>query len=56
MPAPKIIWDPRPENSLQDKQKVESLIKRLNEVIQKDPGMAKKAATVLEQWLKKTKP
>lgn len=39
-----------------DKKIVETLIKSLNENIQKDPKLAKKAALILEEWLKKTKP
>lgn len=35
--------------NLRDKQKIEALKKRLNDVIQKDSG--RKAAMILEQWL-----
>jgi hypothetical protein len=37
------------DQNLRDKQKIEALTKRLNDMIQKDSG--KKAATILEQWL-----
>ncbi|MCM2351110.1 MAG: hypothetical protein NDI69_13905 [Bacteriovoracaceae bacterium] len=40
----------------QDKKIVESLIKRLNDKLLNDPKSAKKAALIIEQWLKKTKP
>ena len=44
------------DKNLHDKKTVESLQSRLNGLIQKDPKMAKKAALIIEQWLKKTKP
>jgi hypothetical protein len=44
------------QNLYEDKRTVEALTKRLNESIQKDQKLAKKAALILEQWLKKTKP
>ncbi|HLT22860.1 MAG TPA: hypothetical protein VKZ84_05435 [Bacteriovoracaceae bacterium] len=40
----------------QDKKIVETLIKDLNDKILKDEKTAKKAALILEAWLKKTKP
>jgi len=40
----------------EDKKIVESLIKRLNDKILSDPKNSKKAALIIEQWLKKTKP
>lgn len=40
--------------SLQDKKIIESLRERLNEKIQKDPTLQKKAALIIETWLKKT--
>ncbi|HLW57810.1 MAG TPA: hypothetical protein VKY27_10515 [Bacteriovoracaceae bacterium] len=40
----------------QDKKIVETLIKDLNDKIIKDEKLARKAALILEQWLKKTKP
>lgn len=52
MAAPKIIWEPKKENNLQDKKIIESLVTRLNEKILKDPALAKKAALILENWLK----
>jgi hypothetical protein len=54
MGAPKIIWETSKEDkTLQDKKSIEALMKRLNEMIQKDPKLAKKAALILEEWLKK---
>jgi hypothetical protein len=54
MGAPKIIWETSKEDKiLQDKKSIEALMKRLNEMIQKDPKLAKKAALILEEWLKK---
>ncbi len=54
MAAPKIVWEAsRKEASLQDKKTVEALRERLNHKIQSDPQMAKKAALVLEAWLRK---
>ncbi len=43
------------ETNPHDKQIVESHIKRLNDRLQKDPQLVKKAALVIEQWLN-TKP
>jgi hypothetical protein len=40
------------EKNLKDKQIVESLQERLNERIQKNPELVKKAAAILEEWLK----
>ncbi len=56
MATPNIIWESKEERQLHEKNKVESLKKRLNDIILKDPVMAKKAALVIEQWLKKTRP
>lgn len=42
--------------TLQEKKTVESLIERLNGKIQKDPILQKKAALIIEEWLKKTRP
>jgi hypothetical protein len=42
--------------NLQDKQTVESLKTRLNDKILRDPKLAKKAALIIEQWIRKTKP
>lgn len=56
MAAPKIVWEPKQETNLHEKKIVESLIRRLNDLIIKDESNAKKAALVIEQWLKKTKP
>lgn len=44
------------QNVLKDKQTIETLKERLNQKIQKDQRVAKKAALIIEQWLKKTKP
>jgi hypothetical protein len=43
-------------NTLKDKKTIETLKERLNQKIQKDQKIAKKAALIIEQWLKKTKP
>jgi hypothetical protein len=53
MGAPKIIWETSKEDkTLQDKKSIEALMKRLNEMIQNDPKLAKKAALILEDWMK----
>lgn len=52
MGVPKIIWETQKNSPLQDKQKVEALRERLNDKIQKNPELAKKAALIIEQWLK----
>lgn len=54
MAAPKIVWE-KQNSPLQDKKTIEALRERLNDRIQKNPEMAKKAALIIEQWLK-TKP
>lgn len=41
------------DKSLHEKKTVESLIERLNGKIQKDPVLQKKAALIIENWLKK---
>lgn len=58
MSVPKIVWESKTEESpLQDKKKIEALKERLNQKIQNDPEIAKKAALILEIWLKqKSKP
>lgn len=58
MSVPKIVWEKDQKNSQEkDKKIVETLIKRLNEQFKNDPGIAKKAAHIIEEWLKKkTKP
>jgi hypothetical protein len=43
-------------DKLREKKIVESLIQRLNDLIQTKPGYDKKAALIIEQWLKKSKP
>jgi hypothetical protein len=43
------------QNLYEDKRIIEALTKRLNDSIQKDPKLARKAALIIEQWLKKTK-
>ncbi len=55
MGVPKIIWETQKDNTLQDKKKIEALKERLNDKIQKDEKLQKKAALILEMWLKKTK-
>ncbi len=40
------------EKNLHDKRIVESLRERLNETLQKNPAKVKKAASILEDWLK----
>lgn len=55
MGVPKIIWETQKENTLQDKKKIEALLERLNDKIQNDVKMQKKAALILEMWLKKSK-
>jgi hypothetical protein len=60
MGIPKNLWEAgKQENSLQDKKIIEALRERLNNKIQNDPKLARKAALILEQWLNKkpkTKP
>ncbi len=41
------------DTNLRDKQIIEALLKRLNERLQKNPADCKKAALILESWLKK---
>jgi hypothetical protein len=41
---------------LDDKKKVEALKQRLNNLILKDEKLQKKAALILELWLKKSRP
>jgi hypothetical protein len=41
------------ETNLRDKKVIEALIKRLNERLQRNPEDCKKAALILESWLKK---
>lgn len=54
MGIPKNLWEAgKQDNSLQDKKLIEALRERLNNKIQKDPKLAKKAALILEQWLNK---
>jgi hypothetical protein len=52
MAAPKIIWEPKKDSNLHDKKIIESLIQRLNDKIQKDPNLTRKAALIIENWLK----
>jgi hypothetical protein len=60
MGIPKNLWEAgKQDNSLQDKKIIEALRERLNNKIQNDPKLARKAALILEQWLNKkpkTKP
>lgn len=53
MKAPKIVWEKDKENSVQDKEIIKVLIKRLNDDFKKKPELAKKAALIIEHWLKK---
>jgi hypothetical protein len=54
MGIPKNLWETnKKDTALQDKKTIEALKERLNDKIQKDPKLAKKAALILEQWLKK---
>lgn len=39
--------------NLHDKQIIEALKKRLNEKLQNNPELSKKAALILESWLRK---
>lgn len=55
MTAPKIVWE-KDNSPLQDKKTIEALKERLNNKIQNNPEIAKKAALILEAWLKKSKP
>jgi hypothetical protein len=56
MSIAKNLWEKK-DSSLQDKKSIEALRERLNEIIHKNPKSAKKAALILEEWLKKqTKP
>lgn len=53
----KLFQEGDKDKNLQDKKIIEALQKRLNDMIQKDEKVAKKAALILENWLnKKTKP
>lgn len=57
MAAPKIVWKPKQEEmNLHEKEIAQALIRRLSDLIIRDESNAKKAAVILEQWLKKTKP
>jgi hypothetical protein len=60
MGIPKNLWEAgKQDNSLQDKKTIEALRERLNNKIQNDPKLARKAALILEHWLNKkpkTKP
>lgn len=51
MAAPKIKTAELP--NLYEKKIVETLRERLNDKIQKDPKLAKKAALIIEQWINK---
>lgn len=46
---------PKSPDNLHEKRIVETLIQRLNGMIQKDPKLAKKAAIILETWMAKTR-
>ena len=57
MPAPKLYSklyvEKDQETNLRDKKIVEALLKRLNDKLQNNPDNCKKAALILESWLKK---
>jgi len=53
MGVPKNLWETSKDTTLQDKKTIEALRERLNDKIQKDPKLARKAALILEQWLQK---
>ena len=54
MSAPKNICESsKKETPQQDKKIIEALIKRLNDQIKNDEKSAKKAALIIEEWLKK---
>ncbi len=54
MSAPKIVCEiSKKESPTQDKKIIEALIKRLNDQIKNDEKSAKKAALIIEEWLKK---
>ncbi len=48
----KLFSEKNQETNIREKQIVEALIKRLNERILKNPEDCKKAALILESWLK----
>ena len=50
----KKLYSEDASQSLQNKKLIEGYIKRLNELL-KDPKQAKKAALILEEWLRKSK-
>jgi hypothetical protein len=52
MGVPKNLWEKK-DSSLQEKKTIEALIERLNKMIEKNPKSAKKAALIIEEWLKK---
>ena len=52
MGVPKNLWETSKDTTLQDKKSIEALKERLNGKIQNDPKLARKAALILEQWLK----
>ncbi len=37
--------------AVDEKREMEALRKRIQDLLERDPAMARKAATVLEQWL-----
>lgn len=49
----KLYIEKEQETNLRDKKIIEALQKRLNERIQNNPEDCKKAALILESWLKK---
>ena len=55
MSSPKIIWESKKDSNINDKKVIESLVQRLNKKIMSDPAAAKKAASILEIWLKEKK-
>lgn len=53
MGIPKNLWEIQKKDTPdQDKETIEALKERLNDKIMKDPKLAKKAALIIELWLK----
>jgi hypothetical protein len=53
MGIPKNLWEiQKKDTPVQDKETIEALKERLNDKIMKDPKLAKKAALIIELWLK----
>jgi flagellar basal body-associated protein FliL len=61
MAAPKIrsselrkLFSEKNDQNLHDKKTIEALRQRLNEKIQNDPKLGRKAALILESWINKS--